>query len=226
MQTITRTTFSVAGVAAAALLGLTACGGTGSTSGSSAAAESPSAAASSMAASPSASPSAAAMDPAANLVGPGCAGYAEQVPTGAGSVEGMALDPVAVAASNNPILTTLTAAVSGKLNPKVDLVDTLNGGKFTVFAPVDEAFAKIDPATIETLKTDDALLSKILTYHVVPGQITPDMIAGTHATVQGGSVTVSGSGDALKVDDANVICGGVKTKNATVYLIDSVLMPK
>ena len=209
MQTITRTTFSVAGVAAAALLGLTACGGTGSTSGSSAAAESPSAAASSMAASPSASPSAAAMDPAANLVGPGCAGYAEQVPTGAGSVEGMALDPVAVAASNNPILTTLTAAVSGKLNPKVDLVDTLNGGEFTVFAPVDEAFAKIDPATIETLKTDDALLSKILTYHVVPGQITPDMIAGTHATVQGGSVTVSGSGDALKVDDANVICGGV-----------------
>jgi uncharacterized surface protein with fasciclin (FAS1) repeats len=223
MQTIKRTTFTVAGVAAAALFSLTACGGTASTSSSSAPADSP---ASSMAPSPSASASAAAMDPAANLVGPGCAGYAEQVPTGAGSVEGMALDPVAVAASNNPILTTLTAAVSGKLNPKVDLVDTLNGGEFTVFAPVDEAFAKIDAATIETLKTDDALLSKILTYHVVPGQITPDMIAGTHATVQGGSVTVTGSGDELKVDDANVICGGVQTKNATVYLIDSVLMPK
>ncbi|WP_426763284.1 fasciclin domain-containing protein [Pseudarthrobacter sp. 1G09] len=229
MQTIKRTTFTVAGVAAAALLSLTACGGSGSTSGSSTA---PSAApsASSMAPSPSASStasaSAGAMDPAANLVGPGCAGYAEKVPTGAGSVQGMALDPVAVAASNNPILTTLTAAVSGKLNPKVDLVDTLNGGEFTVFAPVDDAFAKIDPATIETLKTDDALLSKILTYHVVPGQITPDKIAGTHATVQGGSVTVTGSGDNLKVDDANVICGGVKTKNATVYLVDSVLMPK
>lgn len=224
MQTIKRTTFTVAGVAAAALLSLTACGGSASTSGSSAPAESP--AATSMAPSPSASSSAAAMDPAANLVGPGCAGYAEQVPSGAGSVEGMALDPVAVAASNNPILKTLTAAVSGKLNPKVDLVDTLNGGEFTVFAPVDDAFAKIDAATIETLKTDDALLSKILTYHVVPGQITPDKIAGTHATVQGGSVTVSGSGDQLKVDDANVICGGVQTKNATVYLIDSVLMPK
>jgi uncharacterized surface protein with fasciclin (FAS1) repeats len=166
------------------------------------------------------------MSPAANLVGPGCAAYAQQVPTGAGSVEGMALDPVAVAASNNPILTTLTAAVSGKLNPKVDLVDTLNGGEFTVFAPVDDAFKKIDAATIETLKTDDALLSKILTYHVVPGQITPDKIAGTHATVQGGSVTVTGSGDNLKVDNANVVCGGVKTKNATVYLVDSVLMPK
>src|SRR5918995_335852 len=99
------------------------------------------------------------MDPAANLVGAGCAGYAEAVPDGAGSVAGMAQDPVAVAASNNPILTTLTAAVSGQLNPEVDLVDTLNGSEFTVFAPVDEAFAKIDPATIETLKTDSALLT-------------------------------------------------------------------
>ncbi|MEW1808479.1 fasciclin domain-containing protein [Pseudarthrobacter sp. NPDC080039] len=230
MQTIKRTTFTIAGVAAAALLSLTACGGSGSTSGSSASSAPMSSSPSSSMASPSAKASATAstgtMAPAANLVGPGCAAYAKQVPTGAGSVEGMALDPVAVAASNNPILTTLTAAVSGKLNPKVNLVDTLNGGEFTVFAPVDDAFKKIDPATIDTLKKDDALLSKILTYHVVPGQITPDKIAGTHATVQGGSVTVTGSGDNLKVDNANVICGGVKTKNATVYLIDSVLMPK
>ncbi|MFC8524862.1 fasciclin domain-containing protein [Pseudarthrobacter sp. NPDC057230] len=230
MQTFKRTTFTVAGVAAAALLSLTACGGSGSTSGSSASSapmsSSPSSSMASPSASASASSSAGMMDSAANLVGPGCAAYAKQVPTGAGSVEGMALDPVAVAASNNPILTTLTAAVSGKLNPKVDLVDTLNGGEFTVFAPVDDAFKKIDAATIETLKTDDALLSKILTYHVVPGQITPDKIAGTHATVQGGSVTVTGSGDNLKVDNANVVCGGVKTKNATVYLVDSVLMPK
>ncbi|WP_104175359.1 fasciclin domain-containing protein [Arthrobacter sp. Y81] len=224
MQSFKRTTFAVAGVAAAALLSLTACGGSATTANSSSApASTPSA--SSMAPSPSAS-SSAAMDPAANLVGPGCAGYAEQVPDGAGSVAGMALDPVAVAASNNPLLKTLTAAVSGKLNPKVDLVDTLNGSEFTVFAPVDDAFAKIDAATIETLKTDDALLSKILTYHVVPGQITPDKIVGTHKTVQGGSVTVTGTKDALKVDDASVICGGVKTANATVYLVDSVLMPK
>jgi uncharacterized surface protein with fasciclin (FAS1) repeats len=223
MQSFKRTTFTVAGVAAAALLSLTACGGSATTAPSSSAAADPSA--SSMAPSPSET-SAAAMDPAANLAGPGCAGYAEKVPSGAGSVSGMALDPVAVAASNNPLLKTLTAAVSGKLNPKVDLVDTLNGSEFTVFAPVDEAFAKIDAATIETLKKDDAVLSKILTYHVVPGQITPDKIVGTHKTVQGGSVTVTGSKDALKVDGANVICGGVQTANATVYLVDSVLMPK
>ncbi|HEY8753072.1 MAG TPA: fasciclin domain-containing protein [Arthrobacter sp.] len=223
MQSFKRTSFTVAGVAAAALLSLTACGGAASTTPSSSA---PAAAPSASTMAPSPSASAAAMDPAANLVGTGCAGYAAKVPTGAGSVAGMALDPVAVAASNNPILTTLTAAVSGKLNPKVNLVDTLNGGQFTVFAPVDDAFAKIDAATIATLKTDDALLSKILTYHVVPGQITPDKIAGTHATVEGGSVTVTGSKDALMVDGAKVICGGVQTKNATVYLIDSVLMPK
>lgn len=170
--------------------------------------------------------SSAMADPAANLVGPGCADYAKAVPEGAGSVNGMAQDPVATAASNNPMLTTLTAAVSGQLNPQVNLVDTLNSGQFTVFAPVDAAFAKVDPATIETLKTDSALLTKVLTYHVVPGQIAPDDIDGEHATVEGGSVTVTGSGDDLKVNDAGVICGGVQTANATVYLIDSVLMPQ
>jgi uncharacterized surface protein with fasciclin (FAS1) repeats len=165
------------------------------------------------------------MDPAADLVGAGCADYAAQVPSGAGSVEGMAADPVAVAASNNPLLKTLTAAVSGQLNPDVNLVDTLNGGEFTVFAPVDEAFAKIPAATVDGLKTDSAALTKILTYHVVPGQISPDEIDGTHATVEGQDVTVSGSGDNIMVNDAKVICGGVKTANATVYLIDTVLMP-
>ncbi|MFP5335015.1 MAG: fasciclin domain-containing protein [Actinomycetes bacterium] len=165
------------------------------------------------------------MDPAANLVGPGCADYASQVPDGAGSVEGMAQDPVAVAASNNPLLTTLVSAVSGELNPEVDLVDTLNSDEFTVFAPVDDAFAQIDAATIETLKTDADLLSTILTYHVVPGQLSPDEVVGEQTTVQGGTVEVAGSGDELTVNDANVICGGVMTQNATVYLIDSVLMP-
>jgi uncharacterized surface protein with fasciclin (FAS1) repeats len=165
-------------------------------------------------------------DPAANLVGPGCAGYAEQVPDGAGSVEGMSQDPVAVAASNNPLLTTLVSAVSGELNPDVNLVDTLNGDEFTVFAPVDDAFAKIDPATIETLQSDSELLTSILTYHVVPGQLAPDEVVGTQTTVQGGTVEVTGSGDELMVNDASVICGGVMTANATVYLVDSVLLPE
>ncbi|MGW4248121.1 fasciclin domain-containing protein [Nocardia sp. NPDC004722] len=162
---------------------------------------------------------------AANLVGPGCQDYAKQVPTGAGSVSGMAQDPVAVAASHNPLLTTLVAAVSGKLNPQVNLVDTLDGGQFTVFAPVDAAFAKIPAATVDSLKTDAPGLSKILTYHVVAGRIAPDQIAGTHKTVEGADVSVTRDGNTIKVGDASVICGGVQTANATVYMIDTVLMP-
>jgi uncharacterized surface protein with fasciclin (FAS1) repeats len=98
------------------------------------------------------------------------------VPTGPGSVAGMAQDPVTVAASNNPQLTTLTTALSGKLNPQVSLIDTLNGGQFTVFAPTDQAFSKLDAATLERLKTDAPLLNRILTYHVVSGQLSPAQV--------------------------------------------------
>ncbi len=163
--------------------------------------------------------------PATGLVGASCAAYAKEVPTGPGSVAGMAMDPVAVAASNNPMLTTLTAAVSGQLNPAVNLVDTLNSGEYTVFAPTDDAFKKIDPATVDTLKTDAPLLTSILTYHVVPGRLSPAQVVGTHKTVEGGEVTVTGSGANLKVNDAGLVCGGVQTANATVYMIDTVLMP-
>ena len=161
----------------------------------------------------------------AHLVGPGCAAYAQQVPVGPGSVGELAKVPVATAAANSPVLTTLAAALSGGLNPGVNLVDTLNGGQFTVFAPTNDAFAKIDAATLDKLKTDSALLTSILTYHVVPGQAGPDQVVGTHKTAQGATLTVSGSGDHLMVNNANVVCGGIQTTNATVYLIDSVLLP-
>src|SRR4051794_9410809 len=207
-------TIAVAGVALAA----TACGSSDTTTAGSGTSSSKS----SM---PSASPSAMA----AGMVGPGCAAYAKAVPSGAGSVSGMAQDPVATAASNNPLLTTLVAAVSGKVNPSVDLVNTLNNGDFTVFAPVDDAFKKLPAGTIDTLAKEKGgkTLSSILTYHVVAGQLSPDQVVGTHKTVEGGSLEVKGSGDDLTVGagDAKVICGGVKTANATVYLIDSVPMP-
>ncbi|MGX5696627.1 fasciclin domain-containing protein [Agromyces soli] len=212
----TRVGLAVLSITALAALGLSGC----SMSGTATESDAPSM---SEETTPSAAPMAA--DPAADLVGPGCAAYADAVPDGPGSVVGMSQDPVAVAASNNPLLKTLVAAVSGQLNPEVDLVDTLNGDEFTVFAPVDDAFAKIDPATIEALKTDADTLTSILTYHVVPGQLAPDEVVGTQTTVQGGTVEVTGSGDELKIGDAGVICGGVHTANATVYLIDAVLMP-
>ncbi|AVZ41332.1 MULTISPECIES: fasciclin domain-containing protein [unclassified Dietzia] len=165
-------------------------------------------------------------EPAGMLVGPGCADYAEANPDGPGSVDGMAMEPVATAASNNPLLTTLTAAVSGGVNPEVDLVDTLNNGEYTVFAPVDDAFAQVDDATMEALQTDPELLTTILTYHVVEGQISPEDIEGMQTTLAGEDVDVTGSGDEIMVNEANVICGGVQTANATVYLIDQVLVPE
>jgi uncharacterized surface protein with fasciclin (FAS1) repeats len=210
-------TVAAASLAALAVLGMSACSTKSNTATSSST--------SGTATTSAAAPTSAKVDPAANLVGPGCAGYAQKVPTGPGSVAGMAQDPVAVAAGNNPLLTSLTSAVSGKLNPGVNLVDTLDGGQFTVIAPTDDAFAKLPPATIEKLKTDAPLLNSILTYHVIPGQLSPGQIAGTHKTVQGGDVTVTGFGANLKFNDSGLVCGGVQTANATVYMVDTVLMP-
>ncbi len=219
MKTVHRKAVAAAGLAAIAIFGAAACSNDSSS-------EATTTSSSVMEATTSEEPTTSAMaDPAANLVGTGCATYAEQVPSGPGSVAGMSQDPVTVAASNNPMLKTLTSALSGQLNPNVNLVDTLNGGEFTVFAPTDDAFAKIDPATIETLKTDSDLLTSILTYHVVAGQASPAQVAGDHKTVQGSTVTVTGNGEGIKVNDAGLVCGGVQTANATVYMIDTVLMP-
>ena len=210
-------------IGALTVLSAAACSSNDSTASSDATSAMSSAVSSEM--STTMAPTTSAMAPAGALIGSGCSAYAEQVPSGPGSVAGMAQDPVTVAASNNPMLKTLTQALSGKLNPNVNLVDTLNSAEFTVFAPTDDAFAKLDPATVEKLKTDSDLLTKILTYHVVPGQASPAHVAGQHKTVEGGTVTVTGSGDALLVNDAGLVCGGVKTANATVYMIDTVLMP-
>ena len=219
-----RSVLTVAGLAAVAALSIAGCSTstkeatTSMTDKASSAVDSATSAATSAMTSAMA---AASGDP----VGAGCAAYAEANPSGPGSVAGLAMDPVATAAGNSPVLTTLTSALSGKLNPNVNLVETLNNGQFTVFAPTDDAFAKLDAATIETLKTDSDLLSSILTYHVVSGQADPTQVVGEHTTVQGGSLEVTGSGNDLMVNDAGVVCGGIKTANATLYLIDTVLMP-
>ena len=214
-------TLAISTVLASLALTTAACGGGGDTAASE---PSESSSSSSSSEAPMETPM-ETEEAMAGPVGPGCADYAAAVPDGAGSVEGMTQDPVATAASNNPILTQLTAAVSGGINPEVNLVDTLNGGDFTVFAPVDDAFAALPAGTVDTLKADAPLLTSILTYHVVPGQLTPEDVVGMQTTVQGGMVDVAGTPEALTVNGANVICGGVQTANATVYLIDTVLTP-
>ncbi|MDO8308736.1 MAG: fasciclin domain-containing protein [Actinomycetota bacterium] len=146
------------------------------------------------------------------------------VPTdGPGSFDGMATDPVATAASNNPALSTLVTAVSA-----AGLVDSLNSADgITVFAPVNDAFAAMDQATLDKALADPTgLLTTVLTYHVVAGQLAPDQLAGTHETLQGGTLEVMGSGEEFTVNgSAMVVCGNVPTANATVYLIDGVLLP-
>ena len=215
----------IASVAATAAVGGLVLAGCSTDDGSSDAEGTTSAMTTSSAMASSSETSAMEAEPA-SLVGPGCADYAEANPDGPGSVEGMAMEPVATAASNNPMLTMLTQAVSGGVNPEVDLVDTLNSGEYTVFAPVDDAFAQIDEATMEQLKTNPEMLTDILTYHVVEGEMTPDEVVGMQTTLNGTDVDVTGSGDELMVNGANVICGGVETANATVYLIDEVMVPE
>ncbi|MYT71846.1 MULTISPECIES: fasciclin domain-containing protein [unclassified Streptomyces] len=143
---------------------------------------------------------------------------------GAGSFDGMAKDPVATAASNNPALSTLVTAVK-----KAGLVDTLNNAKnITVFAPTNDAFSKIPKADLDKVLNDKAQLTKILTYHVVGQKLAPkDLEKGSFETLEKSKLTTAGSGESYKVNDtANVVCGNVKTANANVYIIDTVLMPK
>jgi uncharacterized surface protein with fasciclin (FAS1) repeats len=144
--------------------------------------------------------------------------------SGAGSLEALAQDPVATAASNTPELSTLVTAVQ-----KADLVDTLNTAKgITVFAPVNDAFAAMPKPTLDKALGDPkGLLTTVLTYHVVQGQLAPDQLAGSHKTLQGGTLEVSGSGEDFKVNgNSSVVCGNIQTANATVYLIDQVLLPR
>jgi transforming growth factor-beta-induced protein len=205
---------AVAALAALTLVGA-ACGGDDDDSAATpAAATAPS---SPMTAAPDAQ-SAVMLEPSGSACG--------AVPTdGEGSFEGMADDPAATAASNNPQLTTLVAAVQA-----AGLVDTLNGaGPFTIFAPVNGAFEKIPTADLDAVLANTDLLTSILTYHVVAGQMSSADLAtaGMVTTVNGADVTVAKQGDQLVLNGgaATVVCQDVPTANATVYLIDSVLMP-
>ena len=200
----------VAAIALAVPLGLAACGN------SSTMASNTPAAAKSMA---PAAGAVAQSNPAAAVFGSGCASVPKD---GKGSFNGMATDPVATAASNNPLLKTLVTAVGA-----AGLGDTLNTTPdITVFAPVDSAFAKLPPAALKAALADPkGLLTKILTNHVVKGKITPAMLAGDHKSLEGGTLKVTGSGDSFKVNGSNIICGNVPTANATVYIVDSVLLP-
>ena len=206
---------SIAAVALTLSLGLAACGGD---SQGDTASKDDSSSMASTGSSPSESES-TMTDAGADTFGAGCSA----IPTdGKGSFDGMVTDPVATAASNNPLLKTLVAAVT-----QADLVDTLNSAPaLTVFAPTDDAFGKIPKKDLDAVLADKPTLQKILTHHVVEGQLGPDEIVGTHDTLAGDTITIKGDLPELKANEATIICGNIPTANATVYVIDTVMMPK
>jgi uncharacterized surface protein with fasciclin (FAS1) repeats len=216
---------ALTGIAGLAL-STAACSSSSSSSAAAGGSAAPAASSSSMASSPMASSSAAGGSAAATTMdfGPACSSVPK---TGAGSFTGMSTAPVATAASANPVLSTLVAAVKA-----AGLVDTLNSAKnITVFAPDNAAFAKIPAATLKSLLANKAELTKILTYHVAGARYTPAQLASGMAikTLEGGTVTAADMSGTYTIkaakDSASVVCGNVQTANATVYIIDTVLMP-
>jgi uncharacterized surface protein with fasciclin (FAS1) repeats len=156
----------------------------------------------------------------AGISGAGCA----KVPaSGKGSFRAMASEPVATAAAHNPLLSDLMHAVR-----VAGLTGMLNSAKaITVFAPDNGAFAALGSGNVSTLLASKADLRKVLEYQVVKGRKTPaDLASGaTMTTLLGTSVHVVKSGSVYWVNNANIVCGNVHTANATVYIINRVLIP-
>ena len=222
---------AISGLALSCAFGVAACSSSGSSTAASGSSTSAPAASSSAPAASSSAPMASGSSAAAGSgaaasmdFGSGCASVPK---SGGGSFTGMATAPVATAASANPLLSTLVTAVKA-----AGLVDTLNSAKnITVFAPDNAAFAKIPAATLKSLLANKAELTKILTYHVAGARYTPSQLASGMAikTLEGGTVTGSMMNGTYTVkattDSAGVVCGNVQTANATVYIINTVLMP-
>jgi uncharacterized surface protein with fasciclin (FAS1) repeats len=194
-----RTALTARVFAAAALLGtltLTACGNSADTPTNN----------------EPATPAASSPAPAAadGPFGPACAAVPA---SGPGSLAVIANEPVATAASQNPALSTLVTAVT-----KAGLVDTLNNTQdITVFAPTNDAFAKIPADTLAKVLADKQALTDILTYHVVQQRQGPsDLDSATLTTLQGGTIRTAKAGDTYTAGDARVVCGNVQTRNATV----------
>ncbi|MYZ39108.1 MULTISPECIES: fasciclin domain-containing protein [unclassified Streptomyces] len=167
--------------------------------------------------SPSPSPTAGAAVP----FGPGCSSLLRKGI--GGSFARMATQPAATALAENTHLSTFVALVK-----KAGLADKLNTTKdISVFAPTNDAFAKLSKAQLDGIRNNEAQLRKILNYHVTEKKIAPDQLPnGVFKTLEGGTLTTSGSDQSFKVNGTtNIVCGDVRTKNATVYVIDTVLMP-
>jgi len=220
---VRKTQLAIVGAIAAATLSIAACGS--SDTASSGSSSTAGAATTTTAAPTSSSAMAGAADgvtQTTDVFGAGCASV-PQDPANKGSLQGMVSDPVATAASNNPLLTKLVAAVTA-----ANLGDTLNSqAAITVFAPYDPAFAELGDAKFAELAADPATLGKILQYHVVGKRYDAKGLeaAKTVDSLTGQKLTIAGTGDTMTVNGAPVLCGNIPTKNATVFVIGKVLSP-
>jgi uncharacterized surface protein with fasciclin (FAS1) repeats len=163
---------------------------------------------------------------AATPFGPGCSAAPSGGP---GSFTDMAQAPVVTAAAGNPVLTSFVQALT-----TANLVDPLNTTpELTVLVPADPAFAAVPADQLKALTADTPRLTATLLHHVIQGRLTPDRLAGTHTTLNNDQVTIEGSGTNFTIaaagtvagKSASVVCGDVRTSNATVYVIDQVLKP-
>ncbi|MFG1637132.1 fasciclin domain-containing protein [Pseudonocardia alni] len=217
-------TLATVGLLAALSLGLTACGGGSDTSA-------PPAAAPASSSAPATTAAADGVTTNDDVFGPACS----QLPQGdePGSLNSMGPQPVATAASTNPLLTTLVTAV-GKVP---GLADTLNQQQaITVFAPANDAFTAVQQQLGEekfnALLADTTQLQGLLSYHVTPERLDAAGLVEKKTLTQlaGGDLTIGGTAEAPTVTDgqgntANILCGNIPTANATVFVIDKVLMP-
>jgi uncharacterized surface protein with fasciclin (FAS1) repeats len=178
-------------------------------------------------------PSKATVPPAGRTAAtaPFGAGCAAVPATGAGSVSGLARQPVTAAAMHDLALSSLVAAVT-----RAQLADSLDSQQnVTLLAPANAAFAAVPQPTLAALLGDTARLTRVLTHHVIEGRLTPEQLAGTHTTLANDTVTITGSATQfaisagqtlLRAAPATVLCGNIRTANATVYIIDQVLKPQ
>ena len=154
--------------------------------------------------------------------GPECGAFKEALP----NWKSLANLPVSSALASIPQISTFNSAISGGLNPAVNITDVLDNGPYVVFAPTNEAFAALPPEQLEVLRTDPAVLTNLVYYHAFLGLLGPDDVKGQRPTQEGTEVEVTGSGGDISVNETTTVeCGGITAQNARIYLIDQVLNP-
>lgn len=154
--------------------------------------------------------------------GPDCGAFKEALP----NWKGLANVPVSTVLASIPNISTFSSAVSGQLNPAVNVASVFDNGPYVIFAPTNEAFAALPPEQLEVLRTDAAALTSLVYYHAFLGLLGPDDVKGQRPTQEGTEIEVTGSGGDIQVNEtAEVVCGGIQAQNARIYIVDAVLNP-